>query len=109
MEGGAMAEADVGRLAEELKELKEVIRRLDATVRSKIAAPIASLSTAEAARVLGCSVVTVRRYLDRGVFTDVRAGRRSGSPWRVLADELDMLRLEGEEALAKFREAMGRV
>jgi len=98
-------EAEVIR---ELKEMKDPIVRLEATVRGKIAAPVVSLSTHEAAEVMGCLVTTVRRYLDRGVFTDVRAGRRSGSPWKLLADEVDVLRLEGEDALDRFRQAMGR-
>lgn len=100
-----MTEADVIR---ELKAMKDAILRLESTVRAKVASPVVSLSTAEAAGVMGCSVTTLRRYLDRGLFTDVRAGRKSGSRWKVLADEVDVLRLEGEDALGKFREAMGR-
>lgn len=100
-----MTEGDV---ATELRAMKDAIMRLECTLRGKVAAPVVSLSTAEAARVMGCSVTTVRRYLDRGVFSDVRAGRKSGSPWKLLADEVDLLRMEGEESLAKFREAMGR-
>lgn len=100
-----MSDVDVVR---ELAEMKAAIVRLEATVRGKIAAPVVALSTQEAARVMGCSVTTVRRYQERGVFTDARAGRKSGSPWRLLADEVDVLRLEGEESLARYREAMGR-
>lgn len=99
----------VTALVGELRDLKEVVRRLEVTVRTKVAAPVVSLSTAEAAEVMGYSVTTIQRYQARGVFTDVRAGRKSGSPWRVLADEVDVLRLEGEDSLQRFREAMGRM
>ncbi len=100
-----MTEGDV---ATELRAMKDAIVRLEATVRAKVASPVVSLSTAEAAKIMGCSLTTVRRYMDRGLFSDVRAGRKSGSPWKLLADEVDDLRFEGEDSLGKFREAMGR-
>ena len=100
---------DLNDVVKELKELRYAISRLEATVRTKIATPVASLTTQEAAEILRCSVTTVRRYQDRGVFTDARAGRKSGSPWRLLSDEVDVLRIEGEEALQEFRRSMGRL
>jgi hypothetical protein len=88
--------------------LAEAVRKLEAVVRVKIATPVVSLSTTEAADILGCSVGHLRRLLERDLFTDVRAGKRSGSPWRLMADEVDIYRLEGEDSLTRFRREMGR-
>ncbi len=85
------------------------IQRLEATVRAKVAAPVVSLSVAEAAERLCCSTTTVARLLGRGVFTDSRGGRRQGSPHRILADELDVYRERGEDAVAEHRRLMGRL
>lgn len=99
----------VSALVAEVREVKDALRRLEATVRGKIATPVSSLTTHEAAEVLSCSVGSVRRLLERDLFTDVRAGKRCGSPWKVLADELEVYRLEGEASLSRFRRDMGRV
>jgi hypothetical protein len=98
----------VTALVGEVREMKDLLRRLEATVRGKVATPVNSLTTCEAAELLACSVASVRRLLERDLFTDVRAGKRSGSPWKLLADELECYRMGGEEELMRFRREMGR-
>lgn len=83
--------------------------RLEQTVRSKVQAPVVSLSVAEAADRLGCSTTTITRLLGRGVFTDCRGGKRQGCPHRIFCDEIDTYRERGEDAVTEHRRLMGRL
>lgn len=93
---------------EQTEPLALQVHRLEATLRSKVSAPVVKLTAAEAAARLRKHVKTVHRLLAKRLFTDCRGGKASGSPWLIYADELDVYDTDGEEALARFRERMGR-
>ena len=69
----------------------------------------AGLSVVEAAKRLRRGVKSIRRLIAARAFTDGRAVKKSGSPWTILADEIDTLRVEGEDGLRLYRRRMGRL
>jgi len=85
------------------------VHRLAGIVQSRLAMPVDSLTTAEAMDRIKCSETTLRRLLAKRIFTDVRCGKTRGAEWKLLADEVDVYRLEGADALAVYRQQMGRV
>ncbi len=98
----------VEAVAAQVEGLTLQVHRAEATLRSKVSAPVHTLSVGECVKLHGCSEKTIRRLLARQVFTDSRGGRRSGSEWRIFADEFELWRTDGPQAVARFRERMGR-
>ncbi len=95
-------------VAAELRELRLAVHRLAAVVNSRLAPPVDLLTVKEAAaRVKKCPK-TIRKWIALGILTERRAGTGKGAEHRILADELDVLLADGEDACRRYRVSMGR-
>lgn len=95
-------------LLERIASLESAVHRLTAVVQSRLAPPVEVVPLGEAVRRAGVGERTLRYLIAAGVLTDSRSGKRQGSKILLLADELDVLRAEGPDAVVRFRERMGR-
>jgi len=98
--------AVVSKLDTILAELHEVRR-----AQSQFIVPVDVLTAAEAARRIGVSERTLRRrYVATGVLSDAREPGRRGtnSPRQFYADEIEVLKAEGEGGVRRLREQLGR-
>jgi excisionase family DNA binding protein len=100
--------AALARLEAKVEALSLQVHRAEATLRTKVVAPVQRLTVKEAAERLRKDVRTVERLLARRLFTDSRGHKRNGCPWLIYADEVDTYHECGEEGLKLFRERMGR-
>jgi hypothetical protein len=100
--------AALARLEAKVEALSLQVHRAEATLRTKVVAPVVRLSVAEAMGRLNICERSMRTLLGKRIFTDSRGSKRNGSPWMLYADEVDAYRESGEEGLRLFRERLGR-
>lgn len=91
-----------------LAAVELALHRLTVVINSRIAPPVELLTTAEAAKRAKVCGKTIRTWIKLGLLSERRGGRGKGAEHRVLADELDVLITDGEDAVRRFRERMGR-
>lgn len=103
----ASAPADAA-VAERLAAVELALHRLSTLIASKLATPVETLTVAQAAKRVKKCTKTVRGWILMGVLSERRSGRGKGSAHLVLADELDVLITDGEHALKRYRERLGR-
>jgi hypothetical protein len=91
-----------------IESLEATVHRLTNAVCNRLEVPADRLTLAEAAKRAGCSARTLEKVAARKVFTDHRRGRTQGAARLYLADEIDVYAAEGEAAVIRYREQMGR-
>lgn len=94
-------------LAAEVRAMRLELHRLTTVVSSRLAAPVDLLTTAEAATRARTCTKTILKKIAMGVLTDRRVGTGRGAH-RIMADELDVMIADGEDAVRRYRSRMGR-
>jgi len=95
-------------VADRLAAVELALHRLTTTINSKLASPTETLTVAQAAKRVKKCDKTVRGWIKLGVLSERRAGLGKGAAHLVLADELEVLITDGEDACRRYRERMGR-